>query len=224
MRENKELLLDIINKKKQHIQLLKNKLENSLDMMDKSKYFVYEYDLKQKQETIEFLDVVTQYIKYSPDSGIEYLRKYIKVKQLSKEKLYEQNTITKERIVKELIKEYKKENSKNYFNNKYLSLNGLFNNELFCNIIKEKINKYTYCNKVTKTKYKHLASFLTEFLYEMENSKDPLKTLKHKMKLYQKYKKTEYIEIRSVKKTKIEIIKEILEEYREQKKEMSRCS
>ena len=51
----------------------------------------------------------------------------------------------------------------------------------------------------------------------MENARDPLKTLKHKMKIYQKYRKHEYVEVRKNQITKISLVKEILEEYKKQK-------
>lgn len=217
MKENTTLLLDIIQNKKKHIEMFMDELNNSLDIMDENNLYIYKNELSKKQETIEFLDSLIIKIKDSPDLGLKILKTGFSIAN-SKHSI----KINKEKILKELIKEYQIEYKKNYWNNKYIGISGIFDNDLFCNIIKNKINKYSNCNKVTKTKYKHLNAFLNELLNDMENAENPLKMLKQKMKLYKKYKKTEYIEIRKYQKAKIDIIKEILEEYKMQKNEI-RC-
>ena len=217
MKENTTLLLDIIQNKKKHIEMFMDELNNSLDIMDENNLYIYKNELSKKQETIEFLDSLIIKIKDSPDLGLKILKNGFSIAN-SKHSI----KINKEKILKELIKEYQIEYKKNYWNNKYIGISGIFDNDLFCNIIKNKINKYSNCNKVTKTKYKHLNAFLNELLNDMENAENPLKMLKQKMKLSKKYKKTEYIEIRKYQKAKIDIIKEILEEYKMQKNEI-RC-
>ena len=192
-------------------------LDNSLEVMEKKNLYVYEMELEQKKEIIDFLDALMDYIRDDSKNGLDYLVNYLKINK-GMFKFFESVKLYKDKIVKELIKEYKVEYRKNYFNNKYLGLNGVFDNKLFCSIIRNKIDKYVYCNKVTKAKYKHLVAFLNEFLNEMENAKDPLKTLKHKMKIYHRYRKNEYVEIRKDQKSKIDIVKEILEEYKKEKK------
>lgn len=219
MKANKELLLDVINNKKKELEIFVEELDGSSEMIEEAKVFLYEYDLMKKKETIEFLENLIEYVDSCPASGVDSLKKYIKENNVEEENKFTSIKVSKYKIVKELIKEYKVEYKKNYWNNKYAGLTGVFDNELFCNVIKEKINKFVYCNKVTKTKYKHLTAFLNEFLHEMENADDPLKMLVQKMKLYKKYKKTEYVEIRKEKISKIDVIKEILEDYKKAKSE-----
>ena len=223
MKANSVLLLDIIYKKKNDTEKFINELDGSIDVMDQEKKYLYEYDLEKRRKSLDILNELISRVKENPNSSVEILKKYLKEIKEEKEKSFVTIKISKAKIVKELIKEYKTEYRKNYWNNRYLGTVGLFDNELFCNIIKSKIDKYVYCNKVTKTKYKHYVAFLNEFLHEMESSEDPLNTLKHKMKLYQKYKKKEYVEIRKNQNPKIDIIKEILEEYKKEKNETIRC-
>lgn len=222
MKENTEMLLDIIYDKKNHLELFIDELKSSLNIMDENNLYIYKSELSKKQESIKFLDSLIQYINNTSNSGITYLKNYLK--KAKKENLYSiSSKIEKEAIVKSLLKEYNKECAKNYLDNKYIGLTGIFNNELFCSIIRKRINKYSNCNKVTVNKYKHLTAFLGELLQEMENSKNPLKTLKQKIKIYKKYKKTEYIEIRGKQNPKIDIIKEILEDYKKEKAKLIRC-
>ena len=223
MKENTEMLLDIILQKKKNLELFIHELKNSLDVMDETNLYIYKNELSKKQECIDFLNIIIKYINDSPDSGIAYLKNYLNANKNKNPYLNSSIKLEKEQIVKSLLKEYKKEYLKNHFDNKSVGLNGIFNNDLFCSIIRKKIEKYSNCNKVTVNKYKHLTAFLTEFLTEMENARNPLKTLKQKMKIYKKYKKTEFVEIRGKKSSKIEVIKDILEEYKKAKNKLIRC-
>lgn len=223
MKANSVLLLDIIYKKKEDTEKFIDELRSSIDVMDQEKKYLYEYDLDKRVKSLDVLNDLIERVEETPNASLDILKKYLKELKESEEEDYISIKVSKAKIVKGLIKDYKSEYRKNYWNNKYLGTVGVFNNELFCNIIKSKIDKYIYCNKVTKTKYKHYVAFLNEFLHEMENSDDPLKTLKHKMKLYQKYRKKEYVEIRKKQSPKIDIIKEILEEYKKEKNMMVRC-
>jgi hypothetical protein len=221
MKTNTELLIDVIHRKKRNLEMFIKELNDSLDLMDEAKIYFYEYELCDGKEKIAFLDELLEHIDNSSNFGMEYLKKYCRENCKYKDEFISIK-VSKAKIVKELIKEYKVEYLKNYCNNKYLGLNGIFDNKLFCSIIERRINKYVNCNNITKNKYKHLVAFLNEFLHDMENSNDPLKTLKHKIKLYKKYRKKEYIEIRSKKNSKMDIIKDILEEYKREKAKM-RC-
>jgi len=218
MKTNSELLLDIIHRKKKNLQMYIEELQNSLDDMDQNNAFFYEGELVSKKEEISFLDNLLDYVSEDSNSGIECLKNYIKVNKLKNESSYVRAIISKENLIKDLLKEYKIEYKKNYSNNKYLGLNGVFDKDLFCGIIQKRIDKCIFCNRVTREKYKHLAAFLTELLHEIESSENPLMTLKHKMKIYKKYKNTEYVEIRKNRVSKLEIVKEILEEYKKEKK------
>ena len=211
MKSNTEVLLDIIYKKRKDLALVLEELNNSLDLMDESKMYLYKHDLEQKKDMINFLDGLLA----DKNLSLDTLKRYLK--ENAKERSILVIKISKAKMVSSLLKEYKYEYRKNYWNNKYVGLEGVFDKELFCSIIKKRIDKYSYCNKVTRVKYKHLVAFLNEFLYEMENSNDPLKTLKHKMKLYQKYRKNEYVEIRNQQRAKVDIIKDILNEYKKAK-------
>ena len=211
MKSNTEVLLDIIYKKRKDLALVLEELNNSLDLMDESKMYLYKHDLEQKKDMINFLDGLLA----DKNLSLDTLKRYLK--ENAKERSILVIKINKAKMVSSLLKEYKYEYRKNYWNNKYVGLEGVFDKELFCSIIKKRIDKYSYCNKVTRVKYKHLVAFLNEFLYEMENSNDPLKTLKHKMKLYQKYRKNEYVEIRNQQRAKVDIIKDILNEYKKAK-------
>lgn len=214
MKSNRELLLDIIYNRKKHIKLYIEELQNSVNNSDDDKAMVYRNDIESLENDLSFYDEIELCVDtYS--NGLDYLKKYIKRCESNDDSSLLR--IDKYSILKELLKEYKIEYKKNYWNNKRLGLNGIFDNNLFCEIIKNKINKYVNCNKVTRKKYSHLVVFLNELLHEMENSDSPLKLLKQKMKMYEKYKKTEYIEIRSKKLTKVDILKEILEEYNKKK-------
>ena len=223
MKANSVLLLDLIYKKKEDTEKFIDELKGSIDVMDQEKKYLYEYDLDKRVKSLDVLNDLIERVEETPNASLDILKKYLKDLKESEEGDFISVKVSKAKIVKGLIKEYKAEYRKNYWNNKYLGTVGVFNNELFCTIIKNKIDKYIYCNKVTKTKYKHYVAFLNEFLHEMENSDDPLKTLKHKMKLYQKYRKKEYVEIRKKQSPKIDIIKEILEEYKKEKNMMVRC-
>lgn len=222
MKSNTEMLLDIIYRKMSQLELYIDDLSNSLNVMGEEKIFLYESEVEQGKEKISFLKEIIEEVN-SSDQGVNYLKEFLKETSKTEKGGFVLLKVSKVKILKELLKEYKIESRKRYWDNKSVGLNGLFNNELFCSIIKNKIDKYIYCNKVTQTKYKHLVAFLNEFLHEMETSNDPLKTLKHKIKLYEKYKKTEFIEIRKRKLPKIDIIKEILEEYKKEKKVCMRC-
>ena len=57
----------------------------------------------------------------------------------------------------------------------------------------------------------------------MQDAKDPLKTLNNKLKLYEKYEKTEYIVINCKNNSKAKIIKDLLKEYDEYVKKTKRC-
>ena len=220
MKANVELLLDVIYKKIKIEEMFIEELKTSLEMADENNVYIYEHDIEQKEENIRFLSDFANAIK---QEGFDYLKEYIN-KNKDLEEGLSVRKFSKVQIVKSLLKEYKSEYKRNYWNSKYVGINGIFDNELFCNIIKKRIDRYVYCNDVTKAKYKHLVAFLNELLHEMENSKNPLKTLKYKMKLYQRYKKTEYIEIRKQQKSKVDVIKDILEEYKKEKKVVNRCS
>lgn len=214
MKADNRLLSDIVCRKKRHLVAFLEEINNSASEVDESKIYIYEAQIIDKKEDIEFLDFLISV--FDKEDGFRYLKNYLKDNKSSYNH-FNQTRISKYKIVKELIREYTSEYRKNYFNNKYVGITGLFDNELFCSIIRKRIDKMTYCNNVTKAKYKHLTVFLNELLHEMENSKNPLKTLKHKMKLYQKYRKSEVVEIRNKSKSKIEIVKEILAEYNKEK-------
>ena len=214
MKSDNNLLLDIIYMKKKNNELYIQELSNSLSSMDEDNLILYKHDLKLKNEEIEFLNDIKATIHDSND-GLTCLKKMLKSLDTGNSlSLIKFNKID---VIKQILKEYRKEYRKNYWNNKRLGTKGIFDNKLFCEVIRKKIHKYTSCNKVTRKKYNHLAAFLTEFLHEMENSSDPSTTLKQKIMLYKKYKKTEYIEIRMEKFNKIDVINDILKEYNEMK-------
>jgi len=214
MGSNKEILLDIIYMKKVNNELYIQELNDSLKDMDEEKNILYKHDIKLKKEELEFLDELKEEISIT-SNGLGFLNKLLKTYNDSdKPHLI---TISKYDIINQILKEYKIEYKKNYWNNKKVGTNGVFDNTLFCKIIRRKIDKYTNCNKVTRKKYNHLVVFLNEFLHEMEHSNDPLKTLKQKMRLYSRYKKTEIIEIRDEQISKISLVKEILNEYNNKK-------
>ena len=52
--------------------------------------------------------------------------------------------LSKDKIIKELLKDYKTEYKKNYWNNRYVGLNGIFDNKLFCDIIRKRIGYIWY--------------------------------------------------------------------------------
>ncbi len=214
MKTDNSLLFDIVCKKKKYLTSFLDELTNSIDKVDESKVYIYEAQILDKKEDIEFLTFLLSV--FEKEEGLRYLKNYLKDNKVSDNR-FNKTKLSKYKIVKELIREYTSEYRKNYFNNKYVGITGIFDNELFCSIIRKRIDKMIYCNDVTKAKYKHLVAFLNELLHEMENSKNPLKTLKYKMKLYQKYRKTECVEIRKRSKAKIEIVKEILQEYNKEK-------
>lgn len=214
MKTDNRLLFDIVCNKKRYLTSFLEELKNSIDAADESKVYLYEAQILDKKEDIDFLDFLVSVL--DKEDGVRYLKNYLRDNKVS-DNHFNQSRINKYKIVKELIREYTTEYRKIYFDNKYVGIIGIFDNELFCSIIRRRIDKMTYCNNVTRAKYKHLVAFLNELLQEMEISKNPLKTLKHKMKLYQKYRKSEYVEIRNKSKTKIEIVKGILEEYKKEK-------
>lgn len=213
MKSMNELLVDIIYIRKRSLNIYIEELEKSL-IGDVDKDIYIKYEIEEKLEERDFLDSLRAYLLYT-DDGVKLINEMIKnnssVDDLSK--------ISKIDVLKQLIKEYKIEYRKNYYNSKKLGLSGVFDNNLFCAVIKRKINEYTNCNRVTRKKYVHLTAFLNELLCEMENSDNPLKILRHKMRIYSKYKNSEYIEIRNKKVQKSEVLKEILKEYNNKKGE-----
>lgn len=224
MKASNELLIDIISMKQRSIELYINELKDSVNEYDESKLMI-DYDIELKQKECEFLDLLKIYVNEN-DNGLKCLKKFLKN---NRDDVFSNEFIKIDKffILKQLLKEYSNEYKKNYWDKRRLGLKGVFDNKLFCDVIKNKINKYTMCNRVTRKKYNHLTAFLNELLYEMENAEDPLKTLSHKMKLYKRYKKTEYIEIRKEKINKIKILKDILEEYNKEKqlfRDKSVCS
>lgn len=214
MKGNNDMLIDLIYRKKKNLEMFVAELNDAMSSMSDDEKYIHEYELNNKKDDLLFLE---ELIKSKDKLSCDSLKIYLKELEKNTAGDFLSIKVDKIKIMKDLLKEYKIEYRKTYFCNKYVGLTGAFDNELFCSIIKRRIDKYTYCNKVTRTKYKHLTSFLTELFNEMENSNFPLKTLKHKMKLYQKYRKNEYIEIRKQQKTKISIIKEILDEYKKEK-------
>jgi hypothetical protein len=218
MKENKELLLDLLFRKKRELTLYVKELSSSLGDADEASIPFYEGQISENKDIIGFLSKVMSFVRNKNNAGIDYLNKYIKENKDTEKSALISINVSKVQILKALLKDYKTEYRKNYWNNKSVGLNGIFDNDLFCSIIKKRIDRYVYCNNVTRTKYKHLVAFLTEFLHEMENSDNPLKTLKYKLKLYQRYKKTELVEIRQHQMSKYDVVKEILEEYKKEKK------
>lgn len=220
MKSNNALLLDIIHNRKKNIQIYVDELYKSLEDIDKSQMIRYNEDLSLKREELFFLEEIVDYLSYSGGQCLDCLNMFKKA--FDKVTIGENAilNIRKYHIIKDLLKEYKTQYRKNYFSNKNLGVTGIFDNDLFCSVIKSRINQYTNCNKVTRKKYNHMVAFLTEFLNEMQNSSDPIKTLKHKMRLYEKYKKTEFIKIRTAKSTKIDIIKDIIKEYNKEKEKI----
>lgn len=212
MKSINELLIDIVYEKKRSLELYVEELELALGENTSKDVFI-NHEIKEKNEESNFLDDLKRGL-ISTNDGIKYIKEMIKKE--SNDSFYK---ISKKDILKTLIKEYKIEYKKNYWDNKKVGLSGVFDNDLFCEIIKKKILMYTNCNRVTVKKYVHLTAFLNELLCEMENSDNPLKTLKHKMNIYSRYKNSEYVEIRSKKIRKSEVLKQILAEYNKLKKE-----
>ena len=217
MKSKRELLLDIIYDKKVNIQLYIEQLNSSLNDGNEEEKEYYKSNIEAKENELSFLEEIKNRIKRE-ENGLEYIRKLLK--SLDKKDLddFFLVKVSKYEVVKKILKEYKSDYKKSVWGNKKLGVEGIFDNKLFCNVIENKIGKYVNCNKVTKKKYTHLVAFLTEFLNEMENSSDPLKTLNHKLKLYEKYKKTEIININTRVVDKVHILKEILNEYNNRKK------
>lgn len=221
MRADNELVLDIIYKRKKELQLYINELEVSFDDASKDNLMYYESDISLKKDEIVFLNEIIVEIERDSE-GLKYLKgllKYYSSMSISNKYI----DISKYSIVKQLIKEYKINYKKNYWYNRQLGLKGVFDNDLFCKLIKDKIDKYTNCNKVTKNKYRHLVAFLNELLVEMEDSSNPLKTLKDKLKMYDKHKKLEVIKIKTNTINKSVIIRNILKEYSENKNKAIKC-
>lgn len=210
---NNDVLLDIIYMKKKTNELYIQELNNSLKY-DAENSFFYKHDIKLKMDELEFLNELKAGVSVS-NNGVEYLRKMLALNNPNNS--FYLLRFNKYDIIKQVLKDYKNEYKRNYWNNKIVGVKGVFDNKLFCDVIKKRINKYTNCNKVTKKKYTHLVAFLNELLHEMENSSNPIETLKQKMNLYKRYKKTEFVCVRLEKFTKIDVIKDILNEYNEKK-------
>lgn len=207
MKSTNELLIDIIYAKKRTLKLQIEELEKNVEQYSKDFFLLSQ--IIEKSEELYFLDEL-RVVFLAEKDGLKIINQFIK-----KSNDDGQYKVNKHDILKQLIREYKIEYKKNNFVNKKLGLSGIFDNNLFCEIIQKKIDKYTNCNKVTRKKYVHLTVFLNELLCEMQNSDNPLKILRHKMKIYAKYKNSEYIEIRNKKLRKEEILKEIIKEYKE---------
>ena len=217
MKANNELLLDIIYARKTNIELYIDELNDSLKESSYEESEFYKHNIEAKEEELNFLKEIKTKIK-KEENCLDYMKKLIKSldkKEIDNDFLVK---VSKYEIVKKLIKEYKSEYKKSSWGNKKIGVNGIFDNKLFCSVIQNKISKYVNCNKVTKKKYTHMVAFLNEFLQEMENSKDPLKTLNHKLKLYEKYKKTEVVNVNTRVIDKVDILKDILKEYNQRKK------
>ena len=217
MKANNELLLDIIYARKTHIELYIDELNDSLKESIYEESEFYKHNIEAKEEELNFLKEIKTKIK-KEENCLDYMKKLIKSldkKEIDNDFLVK---VSKYEIVKKLIKEYKSEYKKSSWGNKKIGVNGIFDNKLFCSVIQNKISKYVNCNKFTKKKYNHMVAFLNEFLQEMENSKDPLKTLNHKLKLYEKYKKTEVVNVNTRVIDKVDILKDILKEYNQRKK------
>ena len=195
MKSNNDLLLDIISIRKTNVELYIDKLNDSVDELSYEEKELYNHTVKAKEEELKFLEEVRTKIKNHEDC-LKYMKKLAKeLDENDAGQGYFIVQISKYEIVKNLIKEYKSEYKKSIWATKKIGVKGVFDNKLFCNVIQNKIGKYVNCNKVTKKKYTHLVAFLNEFLQEMKTSKDPLKTLHHKLKLYEKYKHTEVVNI-----------------------------
>lgn len=219
MRTDNNILVDLLELKIKNNCKVIEMIENSFNEENED-FFVCECKIKDKEEENKFL---REFVEVLPkvDDGIKYLKKCIVEYKKSSEYCYWE--ISKASILKQLIKEYKAEYKKNskYINK--LGIDGMFDNDMFCSIIKRKIVRYTSCNKVTSKKYRHLTAFLNEFLVEMQMAKDPLKTLNDKLKLYEKYKNSELVEVYNEKKSKVSIIREVLKEYNERVYKDKRC-
>lgn len=213
MKSNKEILLDIIYMKKKNNEKYIEEIRNSLDIEDKFSGSFLEYDIEKLEEENEYLDEIRAFVITSID-GLKYVKNSIK--KFEKKQDYS-IIVSKYNLMKNLIKNYKIEYNKNYKINNSVGTKGVFDNNLFCEVIKKQIFKYTNCNIVTKKKYSNLVAFLNEILHEMESSNDPLKTLKEKMKLYEKYKNSEYVIIRNNKVSKVEVLGNIIDEYNSRK-------
>lgn len=211
---NNELVLDIICRKRRNIELSIEKLSSLGDGS--------QIDIASKEEEKEILDELFNRLCNSLNAFKELKGLLKKLKSNDFVNL-ELSKITEINLIKKLIYEYKKEYKKTFLDNKIVGVSGLFNNELFCGIIKRRIDKHTNCNKITKAKYEHEVAFLQEFLLAMEKSKNPLKTLKRKILSYRTQKKDEYVKVRNSITTKIAIVEEILQSYREEKKKYERC-
>lgn len=207
MKSVNELLIDIIYVKKRTLRSHIEELKKNLDGDNKDIFLMSQID--DKEAEVDFLEDVRIGLLGNRE-GLKFINQLLK--NLNDSTEYK---ISKHDILKQLIKEYKMEYRKNYSINKKLVLTGIFDNNLFCEVIQKNIDKYTKCNKVTRKKYVHLTAFLNELLCEMQNSDNPLKTLRHRMRIYCKYKNSEYVEIRNKKLKKEEILKEILNEYKE---------
>lgn len=219
MKTNNQFLLDLLSSKIDNNKKMINEIKNSLDKANEDEKLIYNHNINNKLEEIEYLNEMFIIISKQSD-GIKYLKGCINYYKKADNYI---TYISKIDVLKELIKEYKQEYKKYYKSLKHLQIDGRFDNEIFCNIIKNKIVKYTNCNRVTRKKYSHLTAFLNELLIEMQDAKDPLKTLNNKLKLYEKYEKTEYIVINCKNNSKAKIIKDLLKEYDEYVKKTKRC-
>ena len=107
MKANSVLLLDIIYKKKNDTEKFINELDGSIDVMDQEKKYLYEYDLEKRRKSLDILNELISRVKENPNSSVEILKKYLKEIKEEKEKSFVTIKISKAKIVKELIKEYK---------------------------------------------------------------------------------------------------------------------
>lgn len=219
MKTNNQFLLDLLNLKIDNNKKMIDEIKSSLDNVTEDEQLMYKYNIDSKLKENDYLFEMINIISKEND-GIKYLKSCIKYyKKADNCVMY----ISKIEVLRNLIKEYKQEYKHDYKSIKYLQIDGKFDNESFCNIIKKKIVRYTNCNKVTRKKYCHLTAFLNELLIEMQSAEDPLKTLNNKLKLYEKYEKTEYIVINFKNNSKAKIIKDLLKEYDEYIKKTKRC-
>lgn len=218
MKTNNNYLIDLLDLKIKNNQKIIEEMRASVREEDDS-FFTYECKIINKTEENSFLnDLVTSIMV--ADDGLIYLKQYLKSYKHNENEYY---SIGKISVLKQLIKEYKVAYKRDYKEINTLGIDGMFDNNIFCDVIKQKIEKYNNCNKVTKKKYRHLSAFLNELLIEMQNANDPLKTLNNKIKLYEKYKNTEVIQIYNVKRSKVDVIKEVLKEYNDRVFKEKRC-
>lgn len=209
---NNELILDIINRKRDETEKCQACfLEGGNDL-----------DASLQEERKEILDELFEHLKDS-DNAFKELKDILKKLRNKGFVNIELSKVYKINIIKKLIYEYKKEYKKTFIDSKIVGIKGLFDNALFCDIIKRRIDKHKNCNMITKNTYEHEVAFLQEFLLSMEKSKNPLKTLSRKVISYKSQKRDECVRIRENVKPKIFIVEEVLQIYREEKNVRQRC-